>query len=162
MEEALSQETLGETFTPELQGYVARLVNGSRPSGEAENRLVSHLTGQWELERLALTDRVLLALASHELWDEPTIPPKVTISEYVKLAHLYGTAESRRFLNGVLGSLLKVSPKADWSPAASKVPLPEAGQSVSVQTDEHVPAEEDEVEESEDRPKSRWVLKSDG
>ena len=58
--------------------------------------------------------------------------------------------------------MLKVSPKADWSPAASEVPLPEAGQSVSVQTDEHVPAEEDEVEESEDRPKSRWVLKSDG
>ncbi|MBS1713550.1 MAG: transcription antitermination protein NusB [Armatimonadetes bacterium] len=163
IEDALSEETLGETFAPELRAYVGRLVSAAQVGGDSEGRLVPHLAGQWEIDRLALTDRILLAMASHELWSEPQIPPKVTISEYVKLADLYGTADSRRFLNGVLGSLVLASPKAQWTPPAEMDPVPVADRTETEAGTPEVPEPEEENREgSEERSTSRWILKSDG
>lgn len=64
------------------------------------------LTTDWSLERLANTDRTLLRLAAYELTHTET-PPQVVINEAVELAKRYGTKDSGRFVNGVLGALLR-------------------------------------------------------
>ena len=56
----------------------------------------------WEIERMAVTDTVLLKMALCELLYFPTIPVKVTINEYIDLAKLYSTPRSKEFINGVL------------------------------------------------------------
>lgn len=60
----------------------------------------------WPLERLANTDRTVLRLAAYELLRTDT-PPQIVISEAVTLAKRYGTEESGRFVNGVLGALAR-------------------------------------------------------
>ena len=61
----------------------------------------------WDHERLAVVDTILLQMALCEFLDFPTIPGKVTMNEYVELAKNYSTVKSKEFVNGVLDKLLK-------------------------------------------------------
>lgn len=61
----------------------------------------------WDHERLALVDTILLQMAICELKEFPTIPGKVTLNEYVELAKNYSTIKSKEFINGVLDKLMK-------------------------------------------------------
>lgn len=61
----------------------------------------------WDHERLAIIDTLLLRLAICEMLDFPTIPAKVTLNEYVELAKQYSTAKSKEFVNGILDKLMK-------------------------------------------------------
>lgn len=93
---------------------------------EIDERLAA-LMVDWDYRRIAAVDRNLLRVAAVELLYEPEIPPAVTINEAVEIAKKYSAAESPKFINGVLGSLLRDSAKANWSaPAASEEPLEEA------------------------------------
>ena len=60
----------------------------------------------WDSERLAVVDTILLQMAICEFLDFPTIPGKVTMNEYVELAKNYSTVKSKEFVNGVLDKLL--------------------------------------------------------
>lgn len=61
----------------------------------------------WEAERIAMIDLILLRMGVCELLYFPTIPTKVTINEYIDLAKTYSTPQSGQFVNGVLDNLLK-------------------------------------------------------
>jgi len=61
----------------------------------------------WEFSRIALIDRLILRMALCEILYFDEIPPKVTINEAIDLAKKYSTAESGRFVNGILDSLFK-------------------------------------------------------
>ena len=61
----------------------------------------------WDHERLAIVDTLLLRLAICEMLHFPTIPSKVTLNEYVELAKQYSTAKSKEFINGILDKLMK-------------------------------------------------------
>jgi transcription antitermination protein NusB len=61
----------------------------------------------WEADRMAAIDLILLRMGVAELLYFPTIPTKVTINEYIDLAKLYSTPQSGQFVNGVLDNLLK-------------------------------------------------------
>jgi transcription antitermination protein NusB len=61
----------------------------------------------WDAERVAVIDMILLKLATSEFLDFPTIPTKVTLNEYVDLSKLYSTDKSKEFVNGILDKLLK-------------------------------------------------------
>ena len=61
----------------------------------------------WEAERVATIDLILLRMGVCELLYFPTIPTKVTINEYIDLAKTYSTPQSGQFVNGVLDNLLK-------------------------------------------------------
>lgn len=60
----------------------------------------------WDHERLAVMDTILLQMAVSELIAFPTIPSKVTLNEYVELAKNYSTAKSKEFVNGILDKLM--------------------------------------------------------
>jgi len=68
---------------------------------------VASTVENWEFDRIALVDRLILRLALCELLYFDEIPPKVTINEAIDLAKKYSTSQSGRFVNGILDSLYK-------------------------------------------------------
>ncbi len=83
---------------------------------------ISSLIKDWDYKRVAVVDRCILRMAAVELFYEPGIPPAVTINEAIEIAKKYSTADSGKFVNGVLGNLLKDSPKANWDPSMETHP----------------------------------------
>ena len=73
---------------------------------EAIDAILIRHARHWELARLALVDRNILRIATNELKSE-SAPFKVVISEAIKLAQEFSTAESPRFVNGVLDAVAK-------------------------------------------------------
>lgn len=74
----------------EYRGYIDRFINDQ----------------QWDPERLAFTDIVILLAAITELLHCPTIPVPVTLNEYIEIANYYSTSRSGQFINGVLYSIV--------------------------------------------------------
>lgn len=68
---------------------------------------ISPTLENWDHERVAVVDMILLKMAVTELMNFPTIPPKVTLNEYVEVSKNYSTAKSKDFINGVLDKLLE-------------------------------------------------------
>lgn len=69
--------------------------------------LIANNTRNWEVDRLPLTDRIILEMSIAELLSFPNIPVKVTINEYIELAKTYSTPKSRNFINGILDVIAK-------------------------------------------------------
>lgn len=61
----------------------------------------------WELDRIATLDLILLQMALTEIQYFPNIPPKVTLNEYIELSKVYSTEKSKVFVNGILDRSLK-------------------------------------------------------
>jgi len=71
------------------------------------SKLIADNTRNWEVDRLPLTDRVILEMAIAEMISFPQIPVKVTLNEYIELAKKYSTPKSRQFINGILDVITK-------------------------------------------------------
>lgn len=71
------------------------------------DEMIQNVTEKWPLERLAAVDRNIMRLAIAEMLYGRDVPPSVAINEAVELAKKYGTEESGRFVNGVLGALAR-------------------------------------------------------
>ncbi len=71
------------------------------------NELIEPKLKNWDSDRVALIDLLLLRMGICELLYFPTIPTKVTINEYIEVAKLYSTPQSGQFVNGVLDNILK-------------------------------------------------------
>ena len=73
---------------------------------ELENIITKYLI-DWDIDRVAMMDRVILKAAIAELLYFSTIPVNVTLDEYIELAKYYGTKKSSKFINGVLDKVVK-------------------------------------------------------
>jgi len=71
---------------------------------EYEN-LIANKTPNWDVERVAQVDKVILVMAIAELLNFPGIPVKVSINEYIEISKVYSTPKSKQFVNGVLDAL---------------------------------------------------------
>lgn len=69
--------------------------------------LLDGLASGWSLARMASADRAVLRLGAHEVLCRHDIPVGVSINEAVELAKRYGTDDSPRFVNGILGTLAR-------------------------------------------------------
>ena len=69
------------------------------------DQLITSKAENWELERIALIDRILMQLAICEMLEFQEIPIKVTINEYLEIAKKYSTPKSSKFINGILDAL---------------------------------------------------------
>jgi len=65
-------------------------------------KLVAEKTKNWEFDRIAYTDRLIIMLAVSEMMHFPSIPIKVTINEFIEVSKSYSTPKSKQFVNGVL------------------------------------------------------------
>ncbi len=84
--------------------FIQALCEGTWAAKDDLDAQLGVLTSGWSPDRLAGTDHAILRLAAFELQHLDT-PPQVVINEAVELAKAYGTDDSARFVNGVLGAL---------------------------------------------------------
>ncbi|MFF2090244.1 transcription antitermination factor NusB [Paenibacillus sp. NPDC058174] len=109
MEEARSENEIGAEFVENenTDSYVRELVNGvAERKAAIDDMLQQHLTG-WQVDRLSRVDRQVLRLACYEMVFRDDIPHKASINEAIELAKHFGTDESGKFVNGVLGKLMQ-------------------------------------------------------
>ena len=75
---------------------------------EGEYRhLISNKTKNWDIERVASTDKIIITMALTEMSYFPSIPIKVSINEYIDISKTYSTPKSKQFVNGLLDVLAK-------------------------------------------------------
>lgn len=67
---------------------------------------IKERVANWEMNRIALVDKILLRIGICELLYFPDIPPKVSINESIEIAKEYSTARSGKFINGILDAIL--------------------------------------------------------
>ena len=70
------------------------------------DKKIKERVANWEMNRIALIDKVLLRIGICELLYFPDIPPKVSINESIEIAKEYSTARSGKFINGILDAIL--------------------------------------------------------
>jgi transcription antitermination protein NusB len=71
------------------------------------SELIDKHTTNWEVERIALMDILVMQLAITEILEFPEIPVKVTLNEYIEIAKFYCTSKSGTFVNGILDNIVK-------------------------------------------------------
>ena len=102
-------ETFKENF-PEViedEAYFLDIVYGViNNRDELDEKFVPFLK-RWKLERLPMTDRIILEISVYEILNVEDIPTSVSINEAVKLAKKYGTDSSSSYINGVLSNFVK-------------------------------------------------------
>ena len=88
--------------------FLRQLVSGVIKNREALDSIIARYAPEWPVDQLAIIDRNILRLALYELGcRQLQTPPKVVINEAVELAKQFGSDNSPRFVNGVLGSALE-------------------------------------------------------
>lgn len=87
--------------------FVKTLIINTIELDKSHKELIANNTKNWEVDRLPLTDRVILEMAIAELISFPSIPVKVSINEYIELTKEYSTPNSRQFINGILDVIAK-------------------------------------------------------
>ncbi len=86
--------------------FAQRLVTGVLEHLSRLNSTIESIATEWPLEQMAIIDRNILRIAIYEITEQKQAPVKVVINEAVELAKLFGSDSSRRFVNGVLGTLV--------------------------------------------------------
>ena len=71
------------------------------------DELICECLENWEYNRVAIVDKILLRMGVSEIYHMDDIPPKVSISEMVEIAKVFSTEESSRFVNGILDTIYK-------------------------------------------------------
>jgi len=87
--------------------FFQNIFNLTITSDEDFSTLIAEKTKNWDVERIALTDRIILIMALTEMVNFPSIPTKVTINEYIDISKTYSTPKSKQFVNGLLDTLSK-------------------------------------------------------
>jgi N utilization substance protein B len=85
--------------------FVRELVTGTVQHRDKIDRNVQKYAPAWPVEQIAMIDRNILRLAIFEILFDNKVPVKVAVSEAVELAKTFGSENSAKFVNGVLGSV---------------------------------------------------------
>ncbi len=91
---------------PEDSKFVQDLFVYTLQNDAKYQELIADRTKNWESERIALMDTILMKMAICEMMNFPSIPVKVTINEYLDLSKDYSTPKSNSFINGILDKIL--------------------------------------------------------
>jgi len=87
--------------------FIKNLFRRTIGNDEELSEIIAENTINWDLERIAVTDFVILKMALTELMFMPSIPVKVTLNEYIELAKNFSTPKSQAFVNGLLDKMVK-------------------------------------------------------
>lgn len=86
--------------------FVLELFRKTVLENEASSALIGEKTKNWEVDRIAVMDVILMQMAITELKSFASIPVKVTLNEYIEISKTYSTPKSRQFINGILDKLV--------------------------------------------------------
>lgn len=87
--------------------FIERLVNGVSSTEKELDTTLQPIAPEWPIDQIARMDRVILRMGLYELSAMKDTPPKVVINEAVELAKAFGSENSSKFINGVLGTALR-------------------------------------------------------
>jgi len=96
-----------QSYDNDMKNFITGLFNFSIDNKEWCEEQIKTRLNNWEFDRVALLDRLLLILAISEIHFVDDVPPKVSISEAIEIAKQYSTEESAGFVNGVLDNIYK-------------------------------------------------------
>jgi len=86
--------------------FLVNLFRNTIMFSDEYEKLIDKKAKNWEMERIAVMDILIIKMALVELLELPSIPIKVTLNEYIELAKLYSTPKSKVFVNGILDKLI--------------------------------------------------------
>jgi N utilization substance protein B len=89
------------------RAFVEELVAGVDAKKAELDLLLQPIAPDWPIDQIARMDRIVLRMGAYELIHNADVPPKVVINEAVELAKAFGGENSSKFVNGVLGTLLR-------------------------------------------------------
>lgn len=104
--QALIDGNLADILDKEAKDFANDLVNRVIIHQKELDEIMQKRISNWEMDRIALIDKLLLRIALCELFYFEDIPPKVSINESIEIAKLYSTAASGKFINGILDAVL--------------------------------------------------------
>ena len=88
--------------------FARSLVEGTRAHINEIDACIEEASRDWKLTRMAAVDRNIARIAVYEMkFAEPALTPNIAINEAVELSKKYGSDESARFINGILGAMVK-------------------------------------------------------
>ncbi len=96
-----------KSLNAEADSFTMELVRLATEQQDILNQLIAENLRNWDLQRVAVFDRVLLRMALAEMLNFPDIPPEVTINEAVEICKDFCNSKSRRFINGILDAIYK-------------------------------------------------------
>ena len=105
------QELLPEFKDEEDKDFARRLFRRTILNADYYRHLISENTRNWDLDRVAFMDVVIMQIALAEILSFPNIPVSVSLNEYIEIAKLYSTPKSGNFINGTLEGIVKVLQK---------------------------------------------------
>ena len=100
------QELLPEFKDEEDQDFARRLFRRTILNADYYRHLISENTKNWDLDRVAFMDVVIMQISLAEILSFPNIPVSVSLNEYVEIAKLYSTPKSGGFINGTLDGIV--------------------------------------------------------
>lgn len=101
------ENVLEEEESCRVRDFVRTLVKGTVDNLPKIDQVINQFAHDWTVDRMAGVDRNLLRLAVYEVLFVDDIPSAVSINEAVELAKVYGTEESSKFINGILGNVVR-------------------------------------------------------
>ena len=86
--------------------FAQELVNKAVANKDNIDQMIQGRVNNWEMERIALIDKLLLRIGIAELLYFDDIPPKVSINEVIEISKNFSTSNSNKFINGILDAIL--------------------------------------------------------
>lgn len=105
-ENGAEQELLPEFRDEEDKQFASRLLRSAINNAEAYRKLMENNAKNWDMERFAFMDILIMQVALAEIMCFPGIPVSVSLNEYVEVAKMYSTPKSGSFINGMLDSIV--------------------------------------------------------
>lgn len=127
LDEVLKRNIARYSQTIDDQTFVEVLVHGVGSKQIELDNILRPIAPEWPIDQIARMDRIVLRIGLYELLHEEGIPPKVVINEAVELAKAFGGDNSSKFINGVLGTVLRQQEEAK---SADKLDKPKSKKKV--------------------------------
>ncbi len=106
-ENGVDQPLLPEFRDPGDEEFACQLLRRTLANSDYYYKLISDSTRNWDVERIALMDRIIMQIALAEIISFPSIPVSVSINEYVEVAKMYSTPNSGKYVNATLDHIVK-------------------------------------------------------
>lgn len=120
LEGVLARNITRYQATVDDKDFIERLVRGVAEHEQELDAELQPVAPEWPIDQIARMDRVVLRIGLYELKYEKDVPAKVVINEAVELAKAFGSENSSKFVNGVLGTLLRLLNGEDVSVNSEK------------------------------------------
>ena len=118
LDEVLERNIARYQETIDDKEFIENLVHGVNTHEQELDDVIRPVAPEWPIDQIARMDRMVLHIGVYELlYDDGKVPPKVVINEAVELAKAFGGDNSSKFVNGVLGTILR---EKEAKPAKAK------------------------------------------